>query len=222
MYWCNGKGTVVFTRLLRLLFILIIGGLLIWFLAPRIFDNAANSLISSTSSQAQGLAQFVPAGVSSPNKGDLQINLTGLTADTTYQLTMDQAQCSGTGTNLGQARSNSSGNLYLELPLTSLDISKIWYVDILQGSQSVACGLLQTNQDTGIQFIDASQSGPDIFGSQGTPVAQPTPTPTAQNQAGATPTDNSNASNKPSGLPNTGADPGGNQRYDNNQYPRKY
>jgi hypothetical protein len=214
----------VFTRLFRLLLILIILGALIWFLAPRIFDGAANALISSTGSQAQGLAQFVPAGVNSSNnaKGDLQIDLTGLTPDTTYQLTLDQFQCGETSTNLGQVTSDGNGNFYIEIPLTSLDTKQTWYVDVLQQGQSVACGLLQTNQDVGMQVVNAAQAGPSIFGPQSTQDAQnQTSTPTS----GATPTANSNVNNTPTGLPNmpvTGANPGSNQQYDNNQYPRKY
>jgi hypothetical protein len=228
MHQRDEKGNAVFKRLFRLLLLLVVVGALIWFLAPRIFNSAANSLISSTTSQAQGLAQFVPADVSSANKGDLQINLTGLTPNTTYQLTLDQVQCGmGVSTSLGQATSDANGSFYVEFPLTSIDTRQTWYVDVLQDGQSVACGLLQTNQNVSSQVINASQSGPNVFGPQGSPSAQPTQD--AQNQAnstptpGATPTANSDANNKPvKGLPNTGVDSGGNQQYDNNQYPRKY
>lgn len=201
----------MFRRLFRLLMTLIILGILIWFLAPRIFDGAANSLIHSTVSQAQGLAQFVPASVNSLNnaKGDLQINLTGLTPDTTYQITLDQVQCGGNSTNLGQARSDGNGNFYTEIPMTSLDTSQIWYVDVLQQGQSVACGRLQTDQDAGTQVISAVQSGPDVFG----------PQPTQNSTSGAS--NNTQSSSLPN-MPTTGVSAGNSQQYDNNQYPRKY
>lgn len=191
-------------RLFRWLLILAVIGALIWIFAPRLFNNAANSLISSinsTASQAQGLALFVPAGANSPNKsqGDLQVNLTGLTPNTTYALTLDQSQCGGVSKDLGQGKSDANGHLYIEIPLASLDIKQTWFVNVLQRGQSIACGLLQTNQDSSTQAINATQSGPDVFGPQA-----------GSNQS------------SPGGLPNTGVQPGGNQQYDNNQYPRKY
>ena len=214
----------MFKKLFRLLMTLLILGVLVWFLAPRVFDGAANSLINSTVSQAQGLAQFIPAGVNtlSNAKGELQINLTGLTPDTAYQITLDQAQCGGNSTDLGQAMSDGSGNLYEEIPVNSLNTGQTWYVDVLQSGLSVACGLLQTDQNAGTQVISAAQSGPDVFGPQSTQDAQDqasTPTPAT------TPAANSNANNKPThlpSLPNTGVGSGNSQQYDNNQYPRKY
>jgi hypothetical protein len=213
----------VFQRLFRLLLTLVIVVALIWFLAPRIFDGAANSLINSPGSQAQGLAQFVPAGVNSQNngKGDLQINLTGLTPNTAYQLTLDQVQCGGNSTDLGQVQSDGNGNFYTEIPLKSLDTKQTWYVDVQQQGQSVACGLLQTNQDAGTQVIDAAQSGPDVFGPQPTQDPQ---NPTATPAPGETPLVNS-VNNSQTSLPNmpvTGVNSGNGQQYDNNQYPRKY
>jgi hypothetical protein len=194
----------VFRRLFRWLVILAVVIALIWIFAPRLFNNAANSLISSinsTASQAQGLALFVPAGPNSPNRsqGDLQINLTGLNPNTTYALTLDQGQCGGVSKDLGQRKSDANGHLYIEIPLASLDITRTWFVNVLQQGQSVACGLLQTNQSSSTQAINATQSGPNVFGPQ-----------TGANQSA------------PGGLPNTGVKPGGNQQYRNNQYPRKY
>ena len=221
------EGTAVFKRLFRLLLTLVVVVVLIVFLAPRIFNGAANSLISSMNSsvaQAQGLAQFVPANVTSSNnaKGDLQVNLTGLTPSTTYQLTLDQGLCGGTSTSLGSATSDANGNFYIEIPMTSLDIKQTWYVDVLQQGQSVACGPLQTNQDASTQVVNASQAGPNVFGPQDTSPAQDT-----QNQnsaASSSPVTNSNVTNvsTSTGLPNTGVNPGNSQQYDNNQFPRKY
>lgn len=219
----------MFKRFFRTLLTLVFVGALIWIFAPRIFDSAANSLISSVNSQVQGMAQFVPAGADSPNdkKGDLQVNLTGLTPDTTYQLTLDQVQCGGNSTQLSSPTTDANGNLYAEIPVTSIDVQKVWYLNVLQQGQSVACGLLQTNKDAGTQVISASLNGPDVFGTQDTPVVQPTQD--AQGQTitpvvGATPTEDGNTNNKPilTGLPNTGTAPGDNQQYDNNQFPRKY
>lgn len=203
----------MFRRLFRLLLTLAIVGAVIWFLAPRIFDGAANSLLNSSVSQAQGLAQFIPANVNAANnsKGELQINLTGLSPETTYQLTLDEAQCGGSSTDLGSATSDANGNFYMEIPLTSLDTKQSWYVDVLQQGQSVACGLLQTDQDIGTQVINAAQSGPDVFGPQPTQAT----TPITNSSAG-------NVSSQLPNLPGTGASPGDGQQYDNNQYPRKY
>ena len=224
----NGKGTAVFTRLLRLLLTLAVVVVLLWFLAPRVFTGAANSLINSSVSQVQGLASFVPAGVSSLNatKGELQVNLTGLTPTTAYELALDRDQCGGSSTDLGSAQSDASGNLYIELPLTSLDTKQTWYIDVLQQGQSVACGQLQTNQEADAQVVDASQAGPNVFGPQPAPSVQPTqdtqsqgstPTPGA-----SSPNSNSSASTALPNMPTTGASPGSKQQYDNNQYPRKY
>ncbi|HEY0756160.1 MAG TPA: hypothetical protein VGD98_19545 [Ktedonobacteraceae bacterium] len=207
----------MFTRLFRLLLTLLVVGALIWFFAPRVLDGAANSLISSTVSKAQGLAQYVPAGINSPNltKGDLQINMTGLTPRTPYQVTLDEGQCGQTNVALGTALSDANGALYKEYPLPSLDTKKTWFISLWQQSQNVACGQLQTNLDTGAQVVNAAQNGPDVFG--------PQPSDTSQNQ-NATPTDNSQSTNTPivNGFPNTGAGPASHQQYDNNQYPRKY
>lgn len=198
----------MFKRLFRILFILVVIGALLWFFAPRTFNEAANALISSANSavtQVQGLAQFVPASVNSKSNtdGNLQINLTGLTPNTTYELHLDEAQCGQLGKSLGQITADASGNFYKEFPLSTLDTKQTWFVDVLQQGQSIACGQLQTDQNAGTQVVNASQ-GPNLF-------------------AGGSPTDNSPlANNSPTGLPNTGVDPGNNQQYDNNQYPRKY
>ena len=213
----------MFKALTRLLLALVVVGALLWIFAPRLFSNAANSFISSADAQAQGLAEYVPPGaLSSSKQGDLQVQLNGLTPGTIYEITLDQGVCGSTWKDLGSATSDSNGNFYFELPLTSLDTKSTWFVDVLQqnlGNTSVACGQLQTNQDSSTQIINAPLSGPNVFG--------PQPTPTDQNP-GATPTVTTSGSGgttgttTPSGLPNTGANPGNNQQYDNNKYPRKY
>ncbi len=207
----------MFRCLFRVILIVAVGGALLFFFAPRIFNNAANSIISSANaSVAQGLAQYIPAGINSAGKsGDLQINLSGLTPSTPYEITLDQGQCGLTSQDLGAVTSDSNGNFYIELPLASLDTNQTWFVDVHQegaDGQSVACGQLSTNQDASVQVVKASQSGPNVFGAQ-----TPIPTGTATATATGTPS----ASTSPS-LPNTGANPGSNQQYDNSQYPRKY
>lgn len=213
----------MFKMLTRLILIMVIGAALFWIFAPHIFGNAANSIISSVDSsvaQAQGLAQFVPAGLTSQGQGksgDLQVNLNSLLPNTVYEITLDQGQCGVAGQDLGQVTTDDSGSFYIELPLKTLDTSQTWFVDIHQQSaqgSSVACGQLQTNQDSSAQASNAAQSGPNVFsGSQSLP---------NDPSSGNTPTPTTTSPSTPSGLPNTGANPGNGQQYDNNKYPRKY
>lgn len=198
---------------IRVIVMLVIVGVLFWLFAPRIFNNAANTALNAVDpsiAQAQGLAQFVPAGATSQGKtGDLQINLSGLIPKTSYDITLDQGQCGTTNKDLGPVTSDGNGNFYIELPLNTIDTNKTWFVDIHQDSAnglSIACGQLQTNQDANAQAIDASQSAPDIFGGSQS-------LPNDPNQQGTTP---------PGGLPNTGVNPGNGQQYGNAKYPRKY
>lgn len=209
----------MFKVLTRVIVVLLVAGVVLWFFAPHIFNNVANSSISSVDpsvAQAQGLAQYVPADLTSQGKtGNLQVNLNSLQPNTTYAITLDQGQCGAAGKDLGSATTDDNGSFYIELPLASLDINKTWFVDIHQQSasgSSVACGQLQTNQDSSAQAINASQSGPNDFGG-----AQSLPNDPSQ---GSTPTTTSPST--PSGLPNTGANPGNGQQYDNNHSPRKY
>ena len=202
--------------LTRILMALIVLGALLWIFAPRIFNNAANTFLSSADAQAQGLAQYIPAGATSSGKGDLQVQLNGLTPSTTYDITLDQGACGSTRQDLGSVTSDSNGNFYIEVPLASLDTKSTWYVDVHQQNAfgtSVACGQLQTNQDASSQIINAPLSGPNDFG--------PQPSPTDQSQ-GTAPNTITNSNSTPSGLPNTGANPGNNQQYNNSKYPRKY
>jgi hypothetical protein len=204
----------VLKTLFRVILIVVVGGVLLWFLAPRIFNDAANAILSSTGSavaQAQGLAQYIPPDASTSGKsGDLQVNLSGLTPRTSYEITLDEGQCGTIDKDLGSVTSDGSGNFYIELPLASLDTGQTWFVDVHQdgaNGPSVACGQLSTNQNASSQVINASQSGPNVFG----PQAPATSSSATGSSGTSTPS-----------LPNTGADPGNNQQYDNNQYPRKY
>lgn len=205
-----------------LILVLIVGGAL-WFLAPRLFDQAANSLITSANasiSQAQGLAQFVPASVNQTKQGNLQVKIDGLTPNTVYDVTLDQGQCGQMSMDLGTVNSDDNGSFYNEFALSSFKPDATWFVDIHEQNatgQTVACGQLETNSASGAQVISASNGGPNVFGgnSQSVPNDQgQTPT--------ATPTTTTNTPTQPSGLPNTGVDPGNNQQYDNDTYPRKY
>jgi len=205
----------VFRTLFRIILILVVIGTLVWVFSPRIFNNAANTLLTSVDASianAQGLAQFVPAEVTGQNRsGDLQVNLSGLLASTLYAITLDESQCGSMSKMLGSGTSDGNGTFYIELPLASLDTHQTWFVDVhQQGTQgpSVACGQLETNQDSGTQAVNASQLGPNIFGpSQALPNNQASPS----------------TGTSPSGLPNTGAGgPDNGQSYTNSTYPRKY
>lgn len=212
------EGSAVFKTVFRVLLTLIVAGALVWFFAPRLFNDAANSLISSadaSASKVQGLAQYMPpdANQATNNKGDLQVNLSGLSPNTSYELTLDESQCGSDTRDLGAVNSDGNGNFYIELPLATLDTNQTWFVDVHQQGvlgTSVACGQLQTNLNSSAQAIDATQAGPNVFG----------PQQSGQNAQGTTSTPTSGT--KPNGLPNTGVNPGNGQQYDNNQYPRKY
>jgi hypothetical protein len=204
----------VFRTLFRIILILVVVGTLVWIFSPRIFNNAANTLLTSVDASianAQGLAQYVPAAVTGQShSGDLQVNLSGLQASTSYEITLDESQCGLVNKDLGGVTSDGGGTFYIELPLASLDTTQTWFVDVhQQGTQgpSVACGQLETNQDSGTQAVNASQSGPNIFGD-----SQPLP----NNQSA------SSTGTPPSGLPNTGVGPDDGQSYNNSTYPRKY
>lgn len=198
----------------RVVIILIVVGGALWFLSPRLFDQAANSLITSASSvsHAQGLAQFVPANVNQTKKGALQVKIDGLSPNTVYDVTLDQGQCGANGIDLGTINSDGNGSFDNSFSLANLRQDVTWFIDIHQqnaGGQSVACGQLETNATSGSQVI----TGPNVFGG-----SQSLPNDQGQNQTPTT----TGTTNQPSGLPNTGADPGNNQNYDNNTYPRKY
>lgn len=204
----------MFRTLFRIILILAVIGTLIWIFSPRIFNNAANTLLTSVDTSianAQGLAQFVPAEVTGQNQsGALQVNLSGLLASTSYAITLDESQCGSLSKNLGNVISDGNGSFYIEFPMASLDTRQTWFVDVhQQGTQgpSVACGQLETNQDSGTQAVNASQSGPNVFGpSQALPNSQ----------------NSSSTGTSPSGLPNTGVGPENGQSYTNSTYPRKY
>ena len=203
----------MFRALLRVLLILVVIGALLWFFAPRVFNNAANSAINSASSaaaQVQGLAQFVPLtpdAQSSTTSGTLQVQVNGLNPQSNYEITLDQNQCGSFIKYMGKVTTDGGGGFYIEIPVSSLNVNQNWYIDVHQqgaNGLTVACGQLETNKTSSAQVISTSQNGANVFGngSQGS----------FQNQGSST----------SPGFPNTGVDPGSNQDYDNSQYPRKY
>lgn len=189
--------------LTRLVIILVIIGAIIWFFAPSIINGAANSVIGSGNSAVKGLAQFVPTTTTVKNNatvsnGELQVKVDNLLSTTPYEVTLDTGQCGTIAKDLGKVVTDRGGSFYIEFPLSKLNTNSTWYVDVhKQGVNgvSVACGLLENNQTASSQVITSSPQSPAIFG---------------------------NTSNQSTALPNTGADPGNGQSYDNNQYPRKY
>lgn len=203
----------------RLIIILVVGGVLLFLFAPRVFDNAGNSLLAAAnSSNAQGLAQLIPAGVGSLGKSaDLQVKVDGLLPSTQYEITLDPGQCGGFPTrDLGPISTDTNGSLFTTISLTPVDTKLSWYVDVLQGAGgvSVACGQLQMNKDTTSQVISATSSGAP------TPTESSPSVPSSSSQG--LPQSASSSGGTPGGLPNTGVRPGSGNGYDNTTYPRKY
>jgi hypothetical protein len=211
----------VFKQLFRGLLILIVVAGLVWFFAPRILNNAANTTLSSAnSSLAQGLAQFIPATLTTQKKsgGDLQVQLNGLDANTTYEVTLDQGSCGTVSKDLGHATSDKNGNFSGVFTLASFDSKQTWFLDVHQAvasGVSIACGQLQTSQAASSQIINAAENGPGVFSGVS---STPTPDPSQSTSPQVTPTATQGLPN----VPDTGADPGTDQNYDNGQYPRKY
>ena len=116
---CLTRSEGVLRRFFRGLIVLAIVVLLVWFFAPHVLSNAANTVLNPTSSSlAQGLAQFVPA--SSPtaqakSAGDLQVQLSNLIAGSTYDITLDENSCNAITKDLGTAVADSNGNINVAL-----------------------------------------------------------------------------------------------------------
>jgi hypothetical protein len=198
--------------LFRIIVILIVIGVLFFFFAPRFFNNAANSLLSSTNTavaHAQGLAQYIPSNATTQGAtSDLQVKLNDLLANANYDITLDQGQCGNVVKDLGTIKSDVGGNFDNVIPLSTLDLSKVWFIDVHldnASGTSVVCGQLETNQSSGTQVITPATPKQNVFGST-----------TSQSSQGSSSTGTS------PNLPNTGAKPGNSQDYDNNTYPRKY
>ena len=202
-----------FRSLTRLLLLGVVVVVALALLVPHFIAQAGNSLISDTNNNLpslSGLAQFIPANFLDKNN-KLQISLSGLTANSKYEVTLDPDQCGTPGyVDVGVVTSDANGNVDTAFSLSTLDTSKNWYVDIHSGPSAngavLACGELNINNTSA--SIEATNTVLQV-----TPVAaQATNT---QVTPGVTTT-------TPSGFPNTGVAPGGSNSYDNNVYPRKY
>jgi len=177
--------------LFRLVVLLVIAAVLLFFFAPRVFNQVGNSLLNSANTSAQGVAQYLPSDVTGQSSS-LQLNVTGLAANSQYFVTLDPGGCGNTPhMELGGFTSDQDGNANPVFQITNLDSLQVWFVNIHAGSSaggsSVACGYLEMN----------SQSL------------------TTLNLTG-------NVGSSSTGFPNTGVAPAGKDSYDNNTYPRKY
>jgi hypothetical protein len=197
------------TRLLLLGVVVVVALVL---LVPHFIAQAGNSLISDINNNLpslSGLAQFIPANFLDKNN-KLQISLSGLTANSKYEVTLDPDQCGTAGyVDIGVVTSDGSGNVNNTFSLSALDTNKNWYVDIHSGPSVngtvLACGELNINNTS--VTIEASQTVLQLSpGVTQSTITQVTP--------GVTPTT--------SGFPNMGVAPGSSNSYDNNVYPRKY
>ena len=202
-----------FRSLTRLLLLGVVVVVALVLLVPHFIAQAGNSLISDINNNLpslSGLAQFIPANFLDKNN-KLQISLSGLTANSKYEVTLDPDECGAPGyVDVGVVTSDGNGNVDTTFSLSALDTSKSWYVDVHSGPSVngavLACGELNINSTS--SSIEASNTVLQL--SPG--VTQST---TTQVTTGVTPT-------TPSGFPNTGVAPGGSNSYDNNVYPRKY
>ncbi len=202
-----------FRSLTRLLLLGVVVVVALALLVPHFIAQAGNSLISDINNNLpslSGLAQFIPANfLDKDNK--LQVSLSGLTANSKYEVTLDPDQCGNAGyVDIGVVTADGSGNVDTTFSLSALDTGKNWYVDIHNGPGAygavLACGELNTNNTSA--SIAATNTVLQLSpGATQTTNTQVTP--------GVTPT-------TPSGFPNTGVAPGGSNSYDNNVYPRKY
>lgn len=203
-----------FRSLTRLLLLGVVVVVALVLLVPHFIAQAGNSLISDINNNLpslSGLAQFIPANFLDKNN-QLQISLSGLTAGSKYEVTLDPDQCGNPGSvDIGVITADGSGNVDSTFSIVALDTSRNWYVDIHNGPSTygavLACGELNTNN------ASASIEATDTVLQSSPVVAQATNT---QATPGVTPT------TTPSGFPNTGVAPGGSNSYDNNVYPRKY
>lgn len=202
--------------LFRLVVLVALAILAFLVLAPRLFQQAGNSLLNAfNNSAASGLAEFIPANFNDQNN-HLQISINGLTARGQYHVTLDPQVCGNFPyIDLGEVTADSSGSINKLLTLPKLDINQTWYVDIHQGNSPTgtieACGKLFTNSNSvAVNATPIISLSPQSNGNgqvSAPTIAGGSPTP------GATPQ---------TGFPNTGVQPGSKNIYDNYVYPRKY
>ena len=233
------KGeTVVIRRFIRFLFLCIVVVVLIIVFAPSLLRGAGNAVVTSlNNTAAQGIAQIIPHA---EGKGaDLQVKLDGLTANTSYYVSLDQGQCGGPALfNVGKITANASGSTTATLSLNDIRnaVQQGLYVDVHEGTdttgQSVACGPVLSTNNIISQFTGSSSN--DTTPTATTVAVTSKATATATSPPIIIPTTNTSSvdtSNTDSlflhgrllgGFPDTGVAPANNSSYDNYTYPRKY
>ena len=200
-------------RIITLLLLLAVVVIAFIVFFPRFLAQAGNTLINNTNSSfpsLSGVAEIIPANFN--NKANqLQISLSGLIAHNKYDVTLDPGQCGSSNyVNVGIITTDASGTSNATFNVSSLDTSKIWYVDVHNATDAsgsvVACGQLNMN---------SSSVAADATASTSLPLSNSNAAVTTGTGATATPS-------PPQGFPNTGVAPGGSNSYDNNVYPRKF
>jgi len=216
---------------LVILAILVIIALIIF--TPNLVKGAGNAILNSlNSSSAQGIAQIIPH--SQGSGADLQVQLSGLTANSNYYVTLDQGQCGGaTLYTIGKVSSDSNGSSTALLSFNNLGnaLTQGLWLDVHQGGnangQSVACGQV-LNLDAVLGITPTVTVAPTAIPT--TPPTTGTPTPTSSITGTTNSTDNTDR-NPPlvggrgftsNGFPNTGVAPASSNSYDNATFPRKY
>ena len=187
--------------------------LAIFVFAGSLIGKAGNSLLNAFNNSAvSGYAEYVPAN-SSNQSDSLQVSASNLAHNGAYHITLDGNNCGGSPViDVGDAVSDSSGNINQAFPVQKFDTSQIWYIDIHQGTNSsgstVACGQLVINSNTSaLQSTPFLSMSPASTSQVVSPPTIPEVTPTATPEMG---------------FPNTGVRPGDKNHYDNYVYPRKY
>lgn len=223
-------------RFFRFLLFCVVVIILIILFAPSLLKGAGNAVVTSLgNTAAQGVAQIIPNATG--QGADLQVQLSGLTANTNYYVSLDQGQCGGTALfNVGKITTDSGGSTTATLSLNDLRnaLQQGLYLDVHAGTdatgQSVACGQVLSTDSIISQFTGSSNTTPTpttvsvTTNANATPTSPPITVPTA-----VVNTNTSNTSDSPflhgrlfGGFPDTGVAPASGSSYDNYTYPRKY
>ena len=223
-------------RFFRFLAFCLVVIVMIILFAPTLLKGAGNAVLSSLgNASAQGVAQIIPNATGQGT--NLQVQLSGLTANTDYYISLDQGQCGGTAlVNVGKITTDSSGSSTATLSLSSIGnaLQQSLYLDVHQGAasgQSVACGQVLSTDSVISQFSGSSTTTPTattVSTTTNSSVSTPT-TSTAAVPTGVSNTDTSSISDSTflhgrlfGGFPDTGVAPADSGSYDNYTYPRKY
>lgn len=224
-------------RFFRLLFLCMVVVVLIILFAPTLLKGAGNALLTSlNNTAAQGVAQVIPHATGQGS--DLQVQLSGLTANTNYYISLDEGQCGGTALfNVGKITTDASGSTTATLSLNDLRnaLQQGLYLDVHQGTdstgQSVVCGQVLSTDSIISQLSGSSNTTPTPTTVSATTSTGATATPTASPVTVPTTIVNTDTSNLDSGFlrghlsngfPDTGVAPASSSSYDNYTYPRKY